>query len=713
MKHALLALLVLAPAVHADADFDRTVAPVFAKHCLSCHGEDKQRGELDLRSAAKTLAGGASGPVVVPGRAEESLLVQLLTPKARPHMPPKGQLSDVEIAVVKNWIDKQQPTVATVPAKASTHWAFQKVTRPAVPEVRNEDWVRSPVDRFILARLESKGLRPSSPASRADLLRRVTLDLTGLPPTPAEVEAALADRSAEWYETVVDRLLASPAYGERWGRHWLDLARYADSSGFHNDLDRPHAWRYRDYVIQSFNDDKPYGQFLREQLAGDEIAPGDPTALAATGFCINGPSNEDNMGQQAEQHRLDALDDVIATTGQVFLGLTLGCARCHDHKYDPVSIQDYYRLLAVFNNSVKKTLPVQGTTLVAFTEANSTPRKTRLLWRGDLSNPGPEVQPGVPAALAAQALAFPAPEAGATTTGRRRVLADWIAAPENPLTWRVLANRLWQYHFGRGLVASSSNFGLNGDRPTHPELLDWLALELVRHDGRLKPVHRLLVTSAVYRQASQASAELIAADPTNLLLGRMSKRRLEAEAIRDTILAVSGSLNPQAGGPGIKPRIPAGLLDASQRNKWPRVERESAPHWRRSVYVYVKRQLRLPLLEAFDAPTASNSCERRPESTVPTQALVLMNDEFTQDQAARFAQRVIRIAGNDAAAQVQQTFLLALGKPASLAREADAVVFLQQQRQMHAKAGADEAARRALTDLAHVLFNSSEFVFVD
>jgi len=711
---ACLSLLICTPAALGDADFDRAVAPLFAKHCLSCHGDMKQRGELDLRTAAKTLAGGASGPAVVPGRAGESLLVQLLAPTARPHMPPKAQLTPAEIATITGWIDRQQPAAAPVAAnQPSTHWAFQPLTRPTPPPVRDSAWVRTPVDRFILAGLEAQGLTPAPPAPRAELLRRVTLDLTGLPPTQSEIAAALADPAEDWFETVVDRLLASPHYGERWGRHWLDLARYADSSGFHNDLDRPHAWRYRDYVIQSFNDDKPYGQFVREQLAGDEIAPNDPAALAATGFCLNGPSNEDNMGQESEKHRLDALDDVIATTGQVFLGLTLGCARCHDHKYDPVSIQDYYRLLAVFNSTVKKTIPIGETKLVALTEPSGKPRPTRLLWRGELGNPGPEVQPGVPSALTAQALTFPAPAAGAATTGRRRVLADWIAAPEQALTWRVLANRLWQYHFGRGIVASSSNFGRNGDRPTHPELLDWLAGELIRHEGRLKPLHRLLVTSAVYRQSSQASAAMLAADPSNRLLGRMSKRRLEAEAIRDSILAVSGSLNLQSGGPGIKPRIPPTLLDASQRNRWPRVEREGPAHWRRSVYVYIKRQLRLPLLEAFDAPPATNSCECRPESTVPTQALVLMNDDFTQDQASRFAQRILREAGHEPAAQVRHAFLLALARQPTPARLADGVAFLHAQRQAHTQAGPDEAARRALTDLAHVLFNSTEFVFVD
>ncbi|NBU08395.1 MAG: DUF1549 domain-containing protein [Proteobacteria bacterium] len=364
------------------------------------------------------------------------------------------------------------------------HWAFQPLRRIESPAVRDAAWPRNDVDRFILAALEAKGLKPSPEADRRTLIRRATFDLLGLPPTPEEVEAFVADTSPQAWERVVDRLLASPHYGERWGRHWLDLARYADSSGFHNDLDRPHAWRYRDYVIRSFNEDKPYARFIAEQLAGDEVPGADEETLIATGFCRNAPSNDDNMGKNKEQYRLDELDDVISTTSTVFLGLTVGCARCHDHKTDPISSADYYSLLAVFNGTEKRGVPKESddkakakeaVQLQALIETKAKVPATHLLRRGSLQNKGPEVGPAVPVVLAAKPLEFPAPAADAKSSGRRRVLAEWIAAPDNPLTWRVLANRIWQHHFGRGLVATPSNFGFKGERPTHPELLDFLA----------------------------------------------------------------------------------------------------------------------------------------------------------------------------------------------------------------------------------------------
>jgi hypothetical protein len=340
------------------------------------------------------------------------------------------------------------------------HWAFQPLATAKVPVAKDAAWARNDVDRFILAALEAKGLKPSPEADRRTLIRRVTFDLTGLPPTPEEVEAFVQDKSPQAWERVVDRLLASPHYGERWGRHWLDLARYADSSGFHNDLDRPHAWRYRDYVIRSFDEDKPYARFIAEQLAGDEVAGANEETLVATGFCRNAPSNDDNMGVNKEQYRLDELDDVISTTATVFLGLTVGCARCHDHKTDPIRSADYYSLLAVFNGTEKRGVPKESddkeraklnVNLQALIETKSAVPATFLLRRGSLQNKGPEVPPAAPLVLTASPLRFPEPEPGAKSSGRRRTFAEWVAAPENPLTWRVLANRIWQHHFGRGL----------------------------------------------------------------------------------------------------------------------------------------------------------------------------------------------------------------------------------------------------------------------
>jgi len=586
--------------------------------------------------------------------------------------------------------------------RAAGHWAYQPLAEAAPPELAElatAAAVRNEIDRFVLARLEEAGLAPSPEADRATLIRRVALDLTGLPPSPEEVAAFVADDSPGAYEALVDRLLASPHYGERWGRHWLDLARYADSSGFHNDLDRPHAWKYRDYVIHSFNEDKPYPRFVAEQLAGDEVPWADEETLVATGFCRNGPSNDDNIGPSEAaqaQYRADQLDDVISTAAAVFLGSTIGCARCHDHKTDAFTARDYFALFAIFNGTERygglpRPRPKKGEKaepapeVQALIETSPEVPPTRLMIRGLATELGEEVPPGVPAAITAEPLAFPEPGPEAQTSGRRLAFAEWVASPENALAWRVLANRVWHYHFGQGIVATPSDFGFTSSPPTHPELLDWLAGRLVENGGRLKALHKLILMSATYRQASDPRTEALAVDPENELLWRMNLKRKEAEVLRDSILAAAGTLNPEAGGPGVKPRIRPDLMPASRRNPWPEVEEEDETHWRRSVYVYSKRQLLLPILELFDAPATTDSCEARSESVVPTQALVLMNDEFVEEQAARLARRALAEAGDEIPAAVERVFALALSAT-----------------------GREEA----LADLAHILFNSSAFLYV-
>lgn len=606
------------------------------------------------------------------------------------------------------------------------HWAFQTLTNPTVPDVKMKVWPRNEIDHFVLAKLEAAGLQPSAQADRATLIRRVTLDLIGLPPSQEEVTAFVNDDSPRAYEALIDRLLASPHYGERWGRHWLDLARYADTSGFHNDLDRPYAWKYRDYVIRSFNDDKPYARFIAEQIAGDEVEGANEESLIATGFCRNGPSNDDNMGKTPEtiaQYKADQMDDVISTTSSVFLGLTLGCARCHDHKTEPLLAKDYYSLMAIFAGTERLGLPsgakngkdkkiADSAQVMALIETKPEVPATHVMLRGLAANRGEQVTAAVPVVLNPKPLDFPKPD---KTSLRRRTLAEWIGSPENPLTWRVMVNRVWQHHFGSGLVTTPSNFGVSGMKPTHPELLDWLAGKFIESGGKLKPLHKLMLMSATYRQvSSEPRAESRGKSPLDSapsalrsqLYGRMAKKRMEAEVIRDSILTVSGKLNTKLGGPGIKPRIRAELLDASQRNKWPVLKTEGPDQWRRSVYIYTKRQLLMPSLELFDAPTTTDSCALRTQSTVPTQALVLMNDEFVEEQAGYLARRAKAEAGDDLPKFVEQLFMLTLSRKPTEQRLQQSLEFLQARTK-----ASDETT--ALKDLAHVLLNSSEFVYIE
>jgi hypothetical protein len=699
-------------AIAADDGFVTTVEPILKQHCVGCHGERKQEGDLRLDTLGREFSSGQ-----LAGRWRD-VADRIRTGEMPPEDQPK--LSPVDANAVISWITKRLESGIS----ARAHWAFQPVKDEIVPPTvsNDEGWSRNEVDHFVLARLRAAGLAPSAEADRVTLIRRVTFDLIGLPPTPDEVEAFVADGSPQAWERVIDRLLASPHYGERWGRHWLDLAQYADSSGFHNDLDRPHAWKYRDYVIRSFNEDKPYARFVAEQLAGDEVDGANDDSIIATGFCRNGASNDDNMGKTAEaiaQYRADQLDNVISTTGSVFLGLTVGCARCHNHKTEPLTSRDYYSLLAIFNGTQKhglvpgtedakgkkvevdRTIQIQG-----LVERSSKVPPTFVMRRGLAANKGERVDPAVPEVLVEEPLTFPQPVAHEKSSLRRRTLAEWITSPKNPLAWRVLANRVWQYHFGTGIVATPSNLGLSGAAPTHPELLDWLSRQLINNGGRIKPLHKLLLMSATYRQSSQHRDAAAKIDPSNQLLWRMNLRRLEAEVLRDSILAASGKLNLKVGGPGIKPRVRAELLTASQRNKWPVVAKENEQHWRRSVYIYTKRQLLMPMMELFDAPTTTDSCSVRLLSVVPTQALLLMNDEFVEDQAGYLAERAIADTKDNLTNNVEWMFVRTVSRVPNSDRLREAIDFVKS-RELQSSRSA------ALTDLAHVLFNSSEFLYVE
>ena len=599
----------------AAVDFYHDIKPILVKHCFACHGPAKSEGglRLDLRSAA--LQGGDDGPILATGNSAGSLLIQYVTGKndADIIMPPKGKgapLSEQEIAVLKSWIDQGavwpdlpgtaarkneasdpgelsradiesnagKKTVDATDSKAgngskgeqaiksdaiiSEHWAFQPVRHVKAP-ISRDPWIDTPIDAFVLQQLQSHGLAPNSQASRMDLIRRLSFDLTGLPPSPEDVQRFISDKSADAYEHLVDRMLDSTQYGEHWGRHWLDLARYADSDGFENDSDRPNAYKYRDYVIRSFNEDKPYNQFILEQLAGDELDEVGPDHLVALGFCRNGPTISNQVN---EKNRVDEVDDVVATTGSVFLGLTVGCARCHDHKYEPISQHDYYRMFAVFNDAKKDN----DGDIMHLSDPRDKPRTTYVMLGGDYNRHGDEVQAGIPAVIDNGQAHFPSPDE-ATSAGRRLALAHWIADPKNPLTARVIVNRIWMYHFGRGLVNTPSNFGQSGDPPTNLELLDYLAEKFVRGGWKVKPLTKMIVMSAVYRQSSAYDAEKSGVDDEDQWYWRFPVRRLEAEAIRDSILSASGNLNPQMYGPGIKPKIPDSILTTTSKEMWPKV----------------------------------------------------------------------------------------------------------------------------------------------
>lgn len=614
----------------------------------------------------------------------------------------------------------------------------------AGPEERR--WVRTPVDAFILARLRREGLQPAPEADHRTLIRRVTFDLTGLPPTPEEVAAFEADASPDAYERLVERLLASPHYGEHWGRHWLDVARYAETEGFEYDRHRPGVWRYRDWVIAAFNDDKPYDRFITEQLAGDEIDPENLQLQIAAGYLRLGPVRRNAGNQELAFSRHDVLAEMTDALGVAFLGLTVGCARCHDHKFDPIPQADYYRLQAFLASAQEheiilaskdekakwkeatdkvqadirrlqqKMLVLEGDALrqaeiklhqlemslppplpAIDTVRDDAKKRTpvHVLKRGNTDRPGKQVGPRFPGFLASTAAA----ELPADVPRPRTLLAQAIVRADNPLTARVWANRVWQYHFGKGLVATSSDFGANGSPPSHPELLDWLAEKLVAGGWRTRPLHRAIVLSSTYRQASFHPDSVTASriDPENRLLGRFPRRRLAAEEVRDAMLFVAGRLNVKAGGPSVSVPVEKDLVDLLYAPSQWSVTPGPQEHDRRSIYLLAKRNLRLPFFEAFDQPDAQTSCARRESSTHALQALELLNGRLTNDLAGSFARRLAHEAGPQADAQVERAYLLAAGRPPTPREKGLAVRFLQ---------------RQPLRDFALAVLNLNAFLYV-
>jgi hypothetical protein len=578
----------------------------------------------------------------------------------------------MEIGILRAWIDQgatyPKQSTPTTRASRSTHWAFQPLRPSTVPFVVDRAWVGNGLDTFVLARLEKEKIAPSPQADRLTLLRRVYLDLIGLPPSSGEIDDHLADPRLDAYERLVDRLLASPHYGERWGRHWLDLARYADSDGYEKDSARPHAWRYRHWVIEALNADLPYDQFTIEQLAGDLLPGATTEQKVATGFHRNTLTNREG-GVDREQFRVEAVVDRVNTTARVWLGLTMGCAQCHDHKYDPLSQREYYQLFAFFNSDVEVDIPapVIGTTalppppakgkkvslaparVMAQTMALGKTRRTNVLIRGDFLRPGVEVHPGTPEVLSVLSV---------KESPTRLDLARWLVDPSNPLTARVTVNWVWHKLFGRGLVATLDDFGIQGEKPSHPELLDWLASKLIHRQWRLKALLRLIVTSATYRQSSHVRPDLLVRDPYNVLLARQARQRLEAEVLRDVALTSSGLLVRTIGGPSVRPPQPAGVSELTYADSARWVESKGADRHRRGLYTWFQRTSPFPMLLTFDAPDGNLCCVRRERSNTPLQALTLLNDTVFVESARGLANRVLAESPSDPSARLRYAFRL-------------------------------------------------------
>jgi cytochrome c553 len=677
-------------------DFAKDIQPILKENCMRCHGPKKSEGGLRLDVRRRVHLGGDSGPALGP---KGELWLRLTSNDPDRRMPPSGApLSKQQLDTVKAWLDQGAHWPDALAGRESweEHWAFRPIQRPTVPEVKTKALVRNPIDAFVLARLEAKGLPLSPPADPATLLRRLHLDLIGLPPSPKDI----ADFAARWAETrrqssqdpveaVVNHLLASPHFGERWGRHWLDLARFAESDGYENDNIRPTAWRYRDWVIAAVNRDLPFDQFTVQQLAGDLLPESTTEHKVATGFHRNTLWNSAASADK-EEFRTLAIKDRADTTAAAWMGLTFGCAKCHGHKYDPVTQREYYRLYAFFNNTNHQDVKVADGQAMALASAV---RPTHVHLRGNFQMPGEKVTPGVPAFLPA-----------IKTRGKdadRLDLARWLVDPNHPLTARVAVNRFWQHLFGQGLVRSPENFGVGGEEPTHPELLDWLATEFVRLKWSNKELLRTIVLSSSYRQASTFPKDSSKVDPDNRLLSRQNRFRVEAEIIRDQALAVSGLLDRTVGGPSIVPPFPDGFL--AQKFEAEALRRPTKDHRRRSVYIHVQRTLQHPVLAAFDAADGNQPCLRRDRSTTPMQALTLLNDPVFHECVLALGQKLTKV-GKDRDERLRQGFLLCLGRPPT-AGELEALSDLVRTQE---RLGAGEA--QVWLGVARTLLNLEEFI---
>ena len=813
---ASLVMALVFPLAGAEDDiFREKIEPALKANCAGCHSGSQAQAGLSVASLADLLKGGKRGAAIRPGQSSHSLLIQFIRGEQNPRMPMGGKpLPDGVVTMLAAAIDSMKP-VGPPSASSKDHaaWVFSPPSTPPVPSTGNSAWIRNPIDAFVLAKLDEKGFSPAPASSKRALMRRVYFDLVGFPPTEEEASAFLNNTAPDAYEKLVDKLLEDRRYGERWARHWLDLVRFAESDGFAIDGERPTAWRYRDYVIRAFNRDKPYDEFIQEQLAGDEMERRPAAAAAARGlraenegllalgFLRMGPFERDaNFDAQL---RLDWLNEMAGTTTQVFLGLTVGCARCHDHKYDPIPQKDFYRIQAFFASTriderpapflevegrlalrkllrryeddletanqqlqgLEKELRAKLTSTTAAASKSADGKKpepdnlqralgdkdnpvftaeerkthkdaqeriqkinlemaryqpiaysvnevappavlevepTHVLAGGERTGKGEVVEPGFLKRITGNSEPAKIPFVGRYRSGRRRALAEWIASPANPLTARVMVNRIWQHHFGEGIVRTPSDFGLNGDRPSHPELLDWLAGTFVKEKWSVKAMHRLMLTSNTYRQSTRHpdAAKIAGSDPDNRLLSRMNWVRIESEALRDSILALSGGLNREAGGPGMFFHVKEEIAQGFQMFKW--YPSDEKAQLRRSIYAFQRRSLAMPLMEVFDAANMSETCARRSVTTVAPQALTLLNGELTAAESKRFASRLIELAGPDPSRQIHKAFSLALLREPSAAE-------VQMARELYNGRQPVEALSR----LATVIFNLNEFLYLE
>lgn len=644
-----------------------------------------------------------------------------------------GEAGDAEVHVLSE---------TAISPDDRAHWSFQPIARPDPPKLRDLSWARNKIDAFICEKLEAARISPSQEADRRTLIRRLSFDLTGLPPSPGQVERFINDTDPEAYSRLVNMLLASPDYGVRWAQHWLDLARFAETDGFEHDKVRDDAWKYRDWVIDALNDDMPYDEFIRMQVSGDEVNPDDELALVATYFCVAGPDMPDiNL---VEERRHNLLNEMTSTVGEVVLAMQVGCAQCHDHMYDPISQADFYRFRSFFEGSVQLE---KNHSVKHLAELTRRPPPSFLMIRGDFRRKGPLLEPAYLRVANYWDEPVRATLPNGRSSGRRSALVDWLVDPRNPLTARVIVNRVWQFHFGKGISRTPSDFGTMGLEPSHPELLDWLASEFVANDWSLKHLHRLILNSSTFRQASNArgvrdgqsdaenhgsargEAEWQArreADPRNILMSRFPQIRIDGETIRDAMLAISGSINMRMRGPSVRPPLPDELKSTLLRLQW-EVSKEQSEHYRRSVYIFVRRNLRYPIFEAFDRPDANASCARRSKSTTAPQSLLMLNSEFSLEMSRRLAGRILTRSSRKED-WVEHCVAETLGREPSSEERTSLLEFLERQSELlRDRAGANElmalpipmaeatdpTEAAALTDLCLAIFNSNEFIYID